>query len=252
MSETAPEPIEEPQKSTRNKKPPRVRWSLEPNDVIAVATLTLFMGLFGGLFAVWFTSDLFSQVQWGPMASWIAGGLTLVAVSISLYQATLARRAAAEADERLQQQLDAGRRNEEVKATAPVWAAVAEVRRTAWVLDEVMYRMADGEASEDDADKIWIPYNQARVLADAAVTTVQMTVQDETIVGLVQQLRESYERLHKGMQDAYGNATKGLWHDQKTMMDEMKKMDDLRQPLINAVREHIARPYAGRKTDPRS
>ena len=116
MSESIPEPVEEPQKPKRNKKPPRVRWSLEPNDVIAVATLTFFMGLFGGLLAVWVTSDLFSQVQWGPVAAWFSGLLTVAAVGVALWQGIGNRR-----------QAEANRRAEQAKMIPPIWAAVNEL-----------------------------------------------------------------------------------------------------------------------------
>lgn len=124
--------------------------------------------LLAGLVVGWGIGDGWGSAQWGPVAAWFSGLLTVVAVGVALYQTIMARRdteiaraeaakqvATARADaeaqrlqaveeraiaearhaqqlqnseELLARQLDAQQRSDQVATLPPIWAAIGRLQ----------------------------------------------------------------------------------------------------------------------------
>ncbi len=81
--------------------------------------------------------------QWGPVAAWLSGAVTLAAVVVALRQAALARQESMHLEIARLVDHEAGRRRECIKALGDLWAALSKVSFEFSVFEHNIYNMPE-------------------------------------------------------------------------------------------------------------
>ncbi|WP_146240502.1 hypothetical protein [Williamsia limnetica] len=158
-------------------------WTKAHTVRTIVWTLALLAGTVIGL--AWGGADYWGKPELGPVAAWVAGILTAGALLIAAYQASLARRAAADADRRLTEQLKATHRSEQVNVVADMWSHVGSLRGAVHDVSSAMFIFKDQGRSAYDTFQTGDPtdlalerYRNKIAELDAAITRALMVVEE--------------------------------------------------------------------------
>lgn len=190
--------------------------------------------LFLGMLLGWSFSDGWGAAQWGPLAGWFGGILTAIAVSVSLWQSSEAKKkslsdeAKAEAlleqeksrnrkrektearrhkqalrhsEKQVKRELDSQRRHQQLMAIPPLWDAIAELQEPTKVMLRALQRGATaGKDVRADSDEKYSQWTTAYNKAAVSFTLPSLIIYDEEVVD---ELTNTYRALLSLAKEVY-------------------------------------------------
>ena len=209
--------------------------------------------------------------HWGPVAAWFSGLMTVVAVSVSLYQTKLARDDAARAkldatdklknerqrhafemtaaDKRLNDQISAQWKRDQVKAVADLWSELHKLAYPTLMLTsalENLTRMADGrhpsELPTADLEPLQTAIDDWFVkqgMSDASFSTAVMIVDEPRTEELIRSLYKKTQTLRDLVEEVASNPDENFSFEHERISDAMMEIVKYRDPMMKSVRQHI-------------
>ncbi|MCS4257997.1 hypothetical protein SAMN02799641_05878 [Rhodococcus erythropolis] len=208
--------------------------------------------LFLGMLLGWSFSDGWGATQWGPLASWFAGVATFAAVAIALWQTQLSRRDARQAkldaarrlrqeqtrhaielrgaNERLDRELNAQRRHQQLISIPPIWDAISEIAHPTQKTISQLKRATSGSPTAisraNDHYREWLPLS---IRATTSFTTAFLIVDEPRII---EQLVDT-ERILQLLCYSLTSANERINHGKYVSNEELEAIEESRVDLLS-------------------
>lgn len=231
--------------------------------------------LLSGLLIGWASADGWGVNQWGPIASWFSGLATFFAVGVALYQTKLARDDANQAkldaadrlqdekkrhedelsaaNERLENELDAQRRFEQIKTITPIWDTFQQMAIPTNQLIEAVHdlnaKVRKRESrSEDmthddfkDLEKQFNVFIQVLLKSEIAFSPALMIVDQPDVSILIAAMYRDVRDFQEMAGEVLSLAVTKKRPSPQILIDQNRKISKHRDPMVKAVREHLAK-----------
>lgn len=189
--------------------------------------------------------------EWAAAGAWIGGIGATTAVIVALWQTKLARSDAAEANSRLDHQLQTASRLEQIKTIPPIWDAIRTLSTPTTNLiiafSKMNERINDRDAAEEDLTRadFEIVHNTANIwketftAVESSFSPALMIIEEEKTRIIIATLYQRVIKLHMIAITALKGFPEWERCDPKEIQREYERVNAMRTPVVNTVRKHL-------------
>ncbi|MCS4257996.1 hypothetical protein M2405_006323 [Rhodococcus erythropolis] len=225
--------------------------------VICGLSLSLLGGLSGFVVsriarASW-NMDNWGGDQWGPVAAWLAGIATIGAVVLAFNQSKQARQDAKEANSRLDRELDASRRMEQIKAIPPIWESLRLLAEPTLNLITAMNVVNSHietriRLEEDVTQSDLAPLNGVKLKwmttftqVEASFSPALMLIEEKETSKVIATLYYETCQLQEMALEMIKGFPKSVQCNPKDLSKQLTVINSMRTTLVATVREHLTK-----------
>lgn len=232
-------------------------------SIIVVGGLSGFVAAF--VVGTSWDTDSWGVNQWGSVAAWVSGLLTVIAVSISWGQVIITRK---DADRRQQEQFDQNGAHRQIDTIAPIWKAIGDadvpILKVTNLMDEVDYlnKKYDTDIRRSaDTDQVELDIEDAKkrlreqfkdtakyiMAAEVSFTNAMMIVEQPNVRAELSKLKDDYSTLSKTYAKLLTRAIETKSYEYSDLTDAKSAINKRRETMVEVVRENLVRPTRTKK-----
>lgn len=197
--------------------------------------------------------DSWGGDQWGPVAAWLAGIATIGAVVLAFNQSKQARQDAEEANARLDRELDASRRMEQIKTIPPIWESLRLLAEPTLNLITAMNVVNSHierkiRLEEDVNQSDLAPLNGVKLKwmttftqVEASFSPALMLIEEKETSKVIATLYDETCQLQDMALEMFKGFPKSVQCNPTDLSKQLNVINSMRTTVVATVREHLTK-----------